>query len=667
MGLSFKKSFMFIVILLALTFSALGVTTAYADDSVPPPPATEEPAQPPPDVPVVEEPSADVPVAEEPATDAPAADVPAVDEPTADAPAVEEPSVDAPVVDAPVAPTADAPAATDSVPAPADETASVAEVLEQLPADTTLVVLDANGETLPLASNDAAQILAAPDPYFNITTGGVTTTYRFFPGATDCADRGYVANCFDNTATPIQDAIDFLVTLDSTPDDGAIYVNAGTYNENVTIDGSKWTALGDLSLISYYGPTINGTLNVFNLPNSFMLDGFFTINNKVSLSADGNIEVYNVTLNGGSNKGGLNIHSGGDVTLYNVISAFSGGNGLSVDATGDIDIYESGFGYNAQSGADLHSKTGDIYIGQDSIFADNGYGVTADASGDVIVLNSAFLENTYQGADLHSEAGSVYIESGEFALNGGIGVSAEAAGDITLTRVGNYGNADGAYLYSHTGNIYVVEYSGFSGYDGYGVIANTPSGDIMIDKVDVVSGLGNSSGMYLNGTNIFVHNSELYNQDSDIEANFSNYFEICDTTLSSGAIVGCKAYWADAEENTRSKPETIESTVPAPVVLSSDLPEITLENLPAPLPETLSDGSTFTFAGGFSAADIEIPEGRSAKISFSLPDGVDPAHLSILMFNGTEWVAITDFVILPDGTIQLTITFPGEIVFGQSG
>jgi hypothetical protein len=235
---SFKKSFMFMMILLALMVSAVGVTPALADDGVTPPV----------DAPVVEEPVVDTPVVEEPAA------------------VVEE-----------VAPPAQesAPVAEEVAPA-VEEPLTVPEILEAAPEGTDLVVLDENGEALTLASDEAAVVLAAPDPYF--TVGG--TTYRFFDSAGNCS--GYT-NCFISAGdTPIQDAIDFLAALDATPDDGYIYVESGTYNESVTIDGSLWSNLGNLGLIGAGSDvtTVNGTLGVFNLSNAFDLS-YFTFTDSV--------------------------------------------------------------------------------------------------------------------------------------------------------------------------------------------------------------------------------------------------------------------------------------------------------------------------------------------------------------------------------------------------
>ncbi|MBL8097766.1 MAG: hypothetical protein JNK81_01215, partial [Anaerolineales bacterium] len=51
---------------------------------------------------------------------------------------------------------------TDS--ASSTESSTVAEVIQSLPEDTTLVVVDENGEALPLASEEAAETIELADP-----------------------------------------------------------------------------------------------------------------------------------------------------------------------------------------------------------------------------------------------------------------------------------------------------------------------------------------------------------------------------------------------------------------------------------------------------------------------------------------------------------------------
>jgi hypothetical protein len=72
--------------------------------------------------------------------------------PQPETPVVEEPVVDVPVVEEPV------------VAEPAAEEPTVAEVLAEVPAGTDVVVLDENGEALPLASAEAADAILVSDP-----------------------------------------------------------------------------------------------------------------------------------------------------------------------------------------------------------------------------------------------------------------------------------------------------------------------------------------------------------------------------------------------------------------------------------------------------------------------------------------------------------------------
>jgi hypothetical protein len=531
MKISFKKSIMFMMILLALTVSALGVTPALADDSVTPPV----------DAPAVEEPVADAPVTEESVADAPAAE-----EPVADAPIVEQPAAEEPVA----------------------EDATVAEILEAAPEGTEVVVLDETGEALPLASEDAAVVLAAPDPYF--TVGG--TTYRFFDSAGDCSAYNAGVDCFISAGdTPIQDAIDFLAGLDATPDDGYVYVEGGTYNESVTIDGSLWSGLGNFGLIGESSDvtTINGSLNAFNLTNAFDL-AYFTFTDWVWIETAGDVYSYDVVVDGSSADGGMTILSGGTVQLDSVASTQSTYDGLYVNAAGDINIWDS-----------------------------------------------AFYDNTEDGAYLYSDAGNVYVENSDFSDNGLNGIEVNAAGDITLNSVSGYNSVnDGANLYSYSGGIF-VDNSAFAGNGNYDLVAD------------------------------------------------AYYTQLCGTEFSESAIEGCEEYWADGGGGDDSEAAPIvEETIPVETVSAADLPALTLENLPAPLPPTLEDGATFSFVGGFDATSIEILEGESVTVEFSLPEGIDPENLAILMFIDGAWVELTDFVILPDGTIELTIEVAGEIVFG---
>ena len=259
----FKKT----TCLLGILFILLGllpvpvlssVGRVFAQDEIPP---AEQPAP-------AEEPAAETPAppAEEPAAEPPA------EEPAAEPPAEGEPTGEAPAEEVPMEPTVEAILETlegeteleDLCPEDPLKTEpgacgcgfvdedlngdGVADCNEVEPeagenytaevqalAEVGAVLVDASGNEVPLASEDAAEILATADPYF--TSGG--TKYCFVPSL-PCD-----ATCGECTvsATPIQDAVNAAGT--HTPTDGTIYVLPGVYSENVTIAVNNLTLMGD--------------------------------------------------------------------------------------------------------------------------------------------------------------------------------------------------------------------------------------------------------------------------------------------------------------------------------------------------------------------------------------------------------------------------------------
>src|SRR5688500_13713655 len=128
-----------------LLVSLVSPAVALADEATPPPaePSTEV-------APVVDE---------EPADPVPA--------PVGDQPAPEE--TDAVPTDEP----------TPTEAAPTEPAPDVEEVLDSLPEDTTIVALDAEGQALPLASVEAAQVIVSGDPMWcpaGVLPGGAGCT-----------------------------------------------------------------------------------------------------------------------------------------------------------------------------------------------------------------------------------------------------------------------------------------------------------------------------------------------------------------------------------------------------------------------------------------------------------------------------------------------------------
>lgn len=171
--------------------------------------------------------------ATEPAAEAPTAEAPAVE--AVEAPAetpVEEPAVAevaTEVVEAPAETAVEEPVVAEvavegeALPEPAVTTTmetDLCEVVEALD-EANLVMVNSDGEELSLASADAAEVLMAPDPIG--CPAGVTPSWM----------GGTGAGCTDNY-TSIQAAINDASVIDG----WTVYVQAGTYNEIVTVNKS---------------------------------------------------------------------------------------------------------------------------------------------------------------------------------------------------------------------------------------------------------------------------------------------------------------------------------------------------------------------------------------------------------------------------------------------
>ncbi len=582
---SYKKSILILLILLALTFSALGVTPALADDSTPPP-ATEEGSQPPADDPAVEEPAA-----EEPAE------------------------------------------------ASEEEAVVVAEVLEQLPAETTLVVLDEGGETLPLVTEEAAAVLAAPDPYF--TVGG--TTYGYTSGAS-CAS--FVNVCNSGLSAPIQTAINALAGMNATPDDNTIYVEAGTYNEDVVIDGYSWN-VGNLYLrgAGSGSTVINGSLDAY-LPNAFGMSGF-TFNDWVYVEADGDVNVSDVVVDGSNAEGGLWIYSAGNVTLEDVESYQSSYDGADVWADGDIYISNSTFVDNTYAGLAAYSSSGNVTLdgvtanqngeigavvqtGGGEFFAVNSIS-TSEFGGDIFIADSTFNDNTWAGLITEAYNGNVTLNgvtasgNGDFGAavfggsgvqvlnsafndNGWAGLYAESwSGSVTLDRVTANGNGDaGAYLYS---DVQVgIFCSDFSDND-YGVIGHAPD-------------------LYLNGATFSGNTTDYANEGGNVWVN--------DYPCGGGG-------GSDGGKK--------------PIVLYIVIPQ-----MQAQLPGALGAGYAFGSALRVVLTDQGVAlDDLVITLSFPIPAGLKDANLAVMFWNGSTWVEIPGGNVVGDFFV-ITVGQPGYYV-----
>ncbi len=310
---------------------------------------------------------------------------------------------------------------------------------------------------VPLASVDSLAPVTAPDPYF--TLGGIL--YSFFGPAGAC---GGAANCQDGLAAPIQAAINYLSGNNAVPDDNTVYVEAGTYTEDDTIDGSAWTttpAQFILHGVSGSGSTtIDGTLTIQAMLD-FILRGF-SVTGGVSASGNtGALTLEDVVVDGAAGDGlSVSSHSG-DVQVTNSSFNNNGGAGLNIAASGSVvveDVEASG-----NFGGDGATLIADAITARRSIFNNNADGSSGPPDdpgqglfmrsngGPILVENVTAMGNEESGAYLsHQTSNSmneITVASSSFKSNGRFGVYAQPnGGKVTFDCIQTSGNAHGGTL-----------------------------------------------------------------------------------------------------------------------------------------------------------------------------------------------------------------------------
>jgi hypothetical protein len=321
-----------------------------------------------------------------------------------------------------------------------------------------VVVLDESGNSIPLVTSEAAEALAAPDPYFFVGT----TKYSFM---TDC---GTTVNC-TASINPLQTAFDAIISNNYTVVGGAVYVEANTLPTaygSLIIDGAMWGSNPlpvSLSLIgagaveksigSSVDHFINGNISITGL-KSFTLQGF-TVNNAVVFTSNtGTLNLIDVIIKNPAGNGLTIANHSGAINLNTVDSSDSAVVGATIDNTtgpaAPVTVKNSAFNRNDVAGLIIisngvvnltgvtvnnnnNSGTYGAFIAShgvninQSIFSNNlGSGLVLDAgltgSGNAVILNSQFNNNSNYGAMI-TQHGNVTISATSATGNGNDGIN----------------------------------------------------------------------------------------------------------------------------------------------------------------------------------------------------------------------------------------------------
>ncbi len=443
-----------VFLILVVIVNLMNVNVVLADDSTPPPTATEEPTQPP-----VEstETSAVVETPTPTETSVSTGETPVVEE----SPSPTEPPVS----------TEEAPASDEST--AEDASTEVGEVLQGLPENADVIVLDENGNILPLGSQDAAEIILDSDPMWCPVVAGVPT----LPGGAGCTINFSTPQLLINS----MDSSNPASSNSAFEQNGIIYFTTNPGGSMALVPGfGNAIDIADYNVLKTYDLIFqggwngsNGGLATFtgqtNFGNSTLTVG------TASNPWVGNVTLTNFMFNGVTSSNAVTIYTtNGDITLNNVDVAQQAGDNhtaLLDSNSGDITVQNgssfdgSNTGNNQNRGFSADTATGSITISDTSF---------TDARGCASFLGFCLIDElvNYNGATL--SAPTVTLTNVSANDNDLSGIQINNANIVTLNNV--TANDNGTLIFGSGVNVNgtgstIVNIAGgtFNDNAGYGV------------------------------------------------------------------------------------------------------------------------------------------------------------------------------------------------------
>jgi hypothetical protein len=266
-------------------------------------------------------------------------------------------------------------------------------------------LLDENGDPLTLASQETQDILSsALDPQF--------CPDGYSPSIWD-GDDSECGPVHDNIAAAIQDAIKAGIS-------GTIYIQAGTFNEFVNLEGYKSqvtlvflggvtknqekfekTTIGtpkkcekECDIVTVEGGGIRFSKNNVNLTLAN-----FVLNNGHNIVFEdniGNLTLENIAVSNAKESGIVVKGQEGNVTLDQVIVTNSGDDGISIENRPDQE--ESSTAKDEKK--DKKEKPGDVTVTNTTVIGNQGDGIKIVTAGNVFLNNVIAVFNWFDGVDI---------------------------------------------------------------------------------------------------------------------------------------------------------------------------------------------------------------------------------------------------------------------------
>jgi hypothetical protein len=320
------------------------------------------------------------------------------------------------------------------------------------------LLVDENGVELTLASEEAGAVSLIPDPYFFVGSTKYSFTFA------DCDPGPGVNSC----TNPIQAAFDYMAFLGLNPTGGAVYVEPGTYNENLAITNTMWGTKPVPSSLSLIGAgtveksigssvdhILNGTITVMGM-KSFTLQAFTINNNADSIAAyfgdnTGVMTINDVVFNNEGTFPALVINQNGAINLNMVDASDNGGQGAQINnrcnwvleegewiciplPAAAVTVKNSSFNRNSGTGLDIKSNGAGTVVG--ITVDDNGFGASIVSKG-LTINQSSFSGNGSYGlsVDVNSTGGNVSIQNSQINNNADSGAIITPYGNVDIKNV----------------------------------------------------------------------------------------------------------------------------------------------------------------------------------------------------------------------------------------
>jgi len=441
------------------------------------------------------------------------------------------------------------PVTTDESPPPVEEPApaeTLEVILEQVPANTTLTVLNSEGEALPLASQETADVITSGyDPIW-CPANQVPT-----PGENGC--------------TPSFSSFDELLAFLKANEGNAAYQQAGTiYIQQGNYMGGESTIdfnAYNFTQFNNYDLTLQGGWDTTYDPNSgppTFTSTNFNVPIIIGSSSNpwaGSLTLNNIFISGVSSQTGLTLYSAGDINL-NDVEVTNSQSGASLHAGGDVNVQRSKFNNN----------------GSGNVEEPVGKGLEVVSGGAVTLASVEASHNQIFGADIQA-VGNVVVTNGFFNsnqgyyyLNGwvyeGYGLKIVTSGNINVSNI----TADDNYVFGAQleGTTINVSNSSFSDNQSDWHEHSTGSGLKIVGTGDVtlVSVTANNNQKFgadihtsgeVNVTDSFFNGNTSYTYSEEGEKSYYGYglhiFTTDDVSLLRVEATGNYLYGAFIEAN----------------------------------------------------------------------------------------------------------------------